>query len=57
MKKKKSGKGGDRGGRKPLLYGEETKPVTTKVPKSKIPQFKKEVKEKVLKKWETKKKK
>jgi hypothetical protein len=37
------------------LYGEPTIPVVTKVPKSKKSQFKKEVKEKILKKWEKKK--
>jgi hypothetical protein len=47
MKKKKNKPGQ---GRK-LLYGEPTKPVVTKVPESKIPKFKKEVKEKILKKW------
>lgn len=40
---------------RPLLYGEPTVPVVTKVPKSKKLQFKKEVKEKILKKWEKKK--
>jgi hypothetical protein len=37
-------------GRKPI-YGEETVPVVIKVPVSKVEQFKKEVKEKILKKW------
>jgi hypothetical protein len=50
-KTKKNPKGAGR----ELLYGEPTKVVPTKVPISKEEQFKKEVKEKILKKWEKKK--
>ena len=52
---KVKGSGGSRkgAGRKPM-YGEETVPVVTKVPGSKVEQFKKEVQEKVLKKWKLK---
>jgi hypothetical protein len=45
-KKNKPGQG------RKSLYGEPTKSVTTKVPKSKISQFKKEAKENILKKWQ-----
>lgn len=52
MKNDMSPSGGNRkGAGRKLLYGEETVPVVTKVPASKVEQFKKDVKEKVLKKW------
>lgn len=54
MTKKKAPEELQKPGRK-SLYGEETVVVPTKVPKSKVKQFKKEVKEKVLKQWEVKK--
>jgi hypothetical protein len=54
--KKKMPRGGKRkGSGRKMIYGEETRPVVTKVPKSKVIQFKKEVKEKVLNKWVKKK--
>lgn len=57
MKKAMSPSGGNReGAGRKQLYGEDTVTVTTKVPISKVEQFKKEVKEKILKKWELKKK-
>jgi hypothetical protein len=49
--------GGERkGAGRKQLYGEETVPVVTKVPASKVEDFKKEVKDKILKKWIPKKK-
>lgn len=54
--RKKNGakKGEDRGQGKKPMYNEPTVPVTMKVPKSKKEQFKKEAREKILKKWEKK---
>lgn len=56
MKKDMSPAGGKRDGAgRKLLYGEETVPVVTKVPASKVEDFKKLVKDKILKKWVKKK--
>jgi hypothetical protein len=58
MKKSMSPSGGKReGAGRKQLYGEETVPVVTKVPASKVEDFKRLVKEKILKKWELNKKK
>jgi hypothetical protein len=49
----KKGKGGDRGGRRPLKYGEETLNVTFRLPKSKVQEVKELIKLH-LKKYEVK---
>jgi len=56
MKKQMPSGGNRKGAGRKQLYGEETVPVVTKVPASKVEQFKKEVKDKILKKWQLKKK-
>lgn len=57
MKNGMSPSGGKReGAGRKQLYGEETVPVVIKVPSSKVEEFKKLVKDKILKKWEVKKK-